>query len=143
MAITPISRNFLILQKVVIFRFFTIFLIILIFYNFSDFRNFFEIFRDMNPRLFGENPMEFKIYGGYCKSFKSFPLRTPVPLWYASFVAKPELDFVIETNLNTKYSSTIENIFASHLQRLVTRKHTVPKFKVRLKSIPSISPLLL
>lgn len=55
-------------------------------------------------------------------------------MWYASFVAKPELDFVIETNLNTKYSSTIENIFSSHLQRLVTRKHTVPKFKARLKS---------
>lgn len=57
--------------------------------------------------------------------------RKPFPFWYISFLQKPELDFRIETNLNNRYSSTIENLFASHMIRMVQRRHTIPNFKLR------------
>lgn len=57
--------------------------------------------------------------------------RKPFPYWYISFMEKPELDFRVETNLNNRYSKTIENLFASHMIRMVQRRHTVPNFKLR------------
>ena len=46
-------------------------------------------------------------------------------------MAKPELDIRIETNLNNRYATTLENLFTTHMQRMVQRRHTIPKFKVR------------
>jgi hypothetical protein len=48
--------------------------------------------------------------------------RKPFPYWYISFMEKPELDFRVETNLNNRYSKTIENLFASHMIRMVQVK---------------------
>ena len=56
--------------------------------------------------------------------------RDPSCYWYASFVDQPKLDIKVETDLNTRYAATIEDLFSRHLERMIMKRHVVPKFKV-------------
>lgn len=57
--------------------------------------------------------------------------RDPSPYWYASFVEQPKLDIKISTDFKSKYSNTIEELFSRHLERMIMKRHVVPKYKVR------------
>ena len=35
------------------------------------------------------------------------------------------------SNLKSKYSNTIEELFSRHLERMIMKRHVVPKYKVR------------
>lgn len=58
--------------------------------------------------------------------------RDPSPYWYASFVEQPKLDIKISTDFNkSKYSNTVEELFSRHLERMIMKRHVIPKYKVR------------
>ena len=41
------------------------------------------------------------------------------------------MTLVKTSGITSKISTTVENLFTTHMQRLVQRRHTIPKFKVR------------